>query len=205
MARARTDRPGAVTAADPGPWLIVGLGNPGAEYDLTRHNVGFEVVDTLAGRAGLALRRHKRGQSSAGQARLTGQPTVLAKPLTFMNNSGAAVAGLSSYYGVEPERIVVVHDDLDLPLGGLRLKRGGGDGGHNGLKSIRSSLGTGDFLRVRVGIGRPPGRMDPAAFVLRRFAAAERPEADLMVVDAADAVESVITEGLATAQNRFNR
>lgn len=183
----------------------MGLGNPGAEYELTRHNVGFEVVDALAARATVVLKRHKRGQAWSGQGHLSGLPVVLARPTTFMNNSGAAVAGLAGYYGVGIARIVVVHDDLDLPLGGLRIKRGGGDGGHNGLKSIRASLGSGDFVRVRVGIGRPPGRMDPAAFVLRRFAAAERGEADLAVVDAADAVESVMADGLATAQNRFNR
>ncbi len=143
--------------------------------------------------------------AEAGQGRVAGHPAVLAKPLTFMNNSGSAVSGLVSYYGVDVERIVVIHDELDLPLGGLRIKRGGGDGGHNGLKSIRSSLGTGEFLRVRVGIGRPPGRMDPAAYVLRRFAPAERADVGLVVSEASDAVECLLTQGLAPAQNRFNR
>jgi PTH1 family peptidyl-tRNA hydrolase len=181
------------------------LGNPGAEYDATRHNIGFDVVDDLAARSQLSLKRHRRAMALVGQGRVAGLSAVLAKPLTFMNNSGSAVAGLASYYGAEIDKIVVIHDDLDLPLGGLRLKRGGGDGGHNGLKSIRSSLSTGDFLRIRVGIGRPPGRMDPAAYVLRRFAPAEREEVRLTVSDAADAVECLLTEGLSPAQNRFNR
>jgi len=184
---------------------VVGLGNPGREYDGTRHNIGFEVVDALAAQAREGFRRHKRAVAMVAEGRLDGQRTILAKPMTFMNNSGSAVAGLAGFYRIRPEHLIAVHDDLDLPLGGLRVKTGGGDGGHNGLKSIRSSMGTGDFTRVRVGIGRPPGRMDPAAYVLRRFAGAERTEADLAVGEAADAVLAVMADGVPTAQNRFNR
>lgn len=191
--------------AEASRWLIVGLGNPGAEYVGTRHNVGFDVAEQLASRAGARLRRHGRAQALSAECRLAQAPAVLCEPTTFMNNSGAAVATLASYYRVPAARVIAVHDDLDLPLGGLRVKQGGGDGGHNGLKSIRASLGTGDFLRVRVGIGRPPGRMEPATFVLRRFAAAERDEVALVVAEAADACEALIRDGLATTQNTFNR
>lgn len=159
----------------------------------------------MAAEAHESFRRHKRAVALVAEGRVAGERTILAKPMTFMNNSGAAVAGLAGFYRVKPERVIAVHDDLDLPLGGLRVKIGGGDGGHNGLKSIRSSIGTGDFTRVRVGIGRPPGRMDPAAFVLRRFSGAERGEAEVVVAEAADAVASVMTDGVPTAQNRFNR
>lgn len=184
---------------------MVGLGNPGSEYVGTRHNVGFDVVDVLAQRSGSGFRRHRRAAAGVAEVRLADAVAVLAKPTTFMNNSGAAVAGLCAYYRVPTDQVIAVHDDLDLPLGGLRLKRGGGDGGHNGLKSIRASLNTGDFLRVRVGIGRPPGRMDPAAYVLRRFASADRAEVDLMVAEAADASVDLINHGLAAAQNTYNR
>lgn len=167
--------------------------------------MGFDVVDELARRAAVSLRRHKRASALVGQARVASHACVLAEPTTFMNNSGAAVAGLAAYYRVPVGQVIAVHDDLDLPIGGLRLKAGGGDGGHNGLKSMRASLGSGDFLRVRVGIGRPPGRMDPAAYVLRRFNAADRAEVDVVVVEAADAVGDIITHGLAAAQNSYNR
>jgi PTH1 family peptidyl-tRNA hydrolase len=136
---------------------------------------------------------------------LDGLRALLVKPLTYMNVSGDAVAPLAAFFKIPPARVIAVHDDLDLPLGGLRVKAGGGDGGHNGLKSLRSKLGTGDFARVRIGIGRPPGRMDPAAFVLRRFSGAERDEIAVVVAEAADAVEALTSAGLAEAQNRFNR
>lgn len=184
---------------------MVGLGNPGSEYVGTRHNIGFEVVDDLAARSGSGFRRHRRAAALVAEVRLADASAVLAKPTTFMNNSGAAVAGLCAYYRVPTDHVIAVHDDLDLPLGGLRLKSGGGDGGHNGLKSIRASLSSGDFLRVRVGIGRPPGRMDPAAYVLRRFAAGEQPEVKLMVAEAADAAVDLISHGLTSAQNAYNR
>lgn len=190
--------------ADVDRWLIVGLGNPGEEYRGTRHNIGFEVVELLAREVGVRLRRQARVQALTATATLAGQAVVLAEPSTFMNRSGAAVAALVRYYSVPGAQVVVVHDELDLPLGSLRLKNGGGAGGHNGLRSITTSLGTPDYDRVRVGIGRPPGTMDAADYVLRRFSRAERPEADVAVGRAGEAVESLISSGLSQAQNHYN-
>ncbi len=184
-------------------WLVVGLGNPGPGYAGNRHNVGFMVVDLLAERMGARFKANK-ARAEVVEGRLSGVRVVLAKPRTFMNDSGGPVTGLRDFFKVPVERLVVVHDELDLPYGGLRLKLGGGDNGHNGLKSIRRSLGTGEFHRVRFGIGRPPGRMDAAAFVLRDFGAAERKDLDLEVDRAADAVEALVTEGLERAQNSHN-
>jgi PTH1 family peptidyl-tRNA hydrolase len=184
-------------------WLVVGLGNPGPEYSANRHNVGRMVVDLLAERLGTRFKAHK-GRADVVEGRIGSTRVVLARPRTYMNDAGATVAALSDYYKVPPDRLVTIHDELDLPYGDLRLKLGGGDNGHNGLKSLRRSLGTGEFNRVRLGIGRPPGRMDPAAFVLKDFGAAERKELPLHVDRAADAVESLVTEGLARAQNEFN-
>lgn len=192
-----------MSAADQ-PWLVVGLGNPGSEYANTRHNIGFDVVDELARRAGVSLRMNKRARALSADARIEGSRVVLAQPQTFMNLSGAAVASLCNFYGIPAEHVVAIHDDLDLSLGGLRVKLGGGAGGHNGIKSMAGSLGTPDFLRVRVGIGRPPGTMDPAVYVLRRFANSERAEAELATVTAADATESLLVNGLARTQNSFN-
>lgn len=186
------------------PWLVVGLGNPGSEYAHTRHNIGFDVVSELARRAGATLRMNKRARALTTETRLAGTRAVLAEPQTFMNLSGSAVASLAGFYRIPVGRVVAIHDDLDLPLGGLRVKIGGGSGGHNGIKSMASSLGTPEFLRVRVGIGRPPGTMDPAVYVLRRFTNAERSEAELAVATAADATESLLTNGLAPTQNSFN-
>jgi PTH1 family peptidyl-tRNA hydrolase len=188
--------------ADDG-WLIVGLGNPGPEYSGNRHNAGFFVVDLLAGRVGGKFKSHK-SRADVLEGRLAGERVVLAKPRTYMNESGGPVAAARDFYKVPVERIVVVHDELDLPYGTLRLKAGGGDNGHNGLKSLRRSLGSGEFLRVRFGIGRPPGRMDAATFVLRDFSATERKELDFYVDRAADSVESLITDGLERAQNAYN-
>ncbi len=184
-------------------WLVVGLGNPGPGYAGNRHNAGFMVADILAGRAGL---RFKAGRFSAAVAEglLAGRPVTLGKPMTFMNLSGGPVAGLCGYYKVPTDRLVVVHDELDIPFGTLRLKRGGGDNGHNGLRSVSQSLATREYYRVRLGIGRPPGRMDPAAFVLRDFSAAERTELPLLLEVAADAVEVLLRDGLAAAQNAFH-
>jgi PTH1 family peptidyl-tRNA hydrolase len=186
-----------------GPGLVVGLGNPGPKYADTRHNVGFAVVDRLAARAGARFKAH-RGLADLAEARLAGIRVVLAKPRSYMNVSGGAVASVLRYYRVPVSELVVVHDDLDLGFGTIRLKRGGGEGGHNGLRSISQSLGTRDYLRVRFGIGRPPGRMDPADYVLRRFSAAERAEVDLAVELSADAVEALLTDGLEPTQNRFH-
>lgn len=187
-------------------WLVVGLGNPGPEYVATRHNAGFAVVDLLAERLDGRFRAH-RGRAAVLEGRigpLPGVPVVLAKPTGFMNLSGGPVTALRDYYRVPVERLVVVHDDLDLAFGSVRLKRGGGSGGHNGLRSVTSSLGTPDYLRVRLGIGRPPGRQDPADFVLRAFSAAERREWPYVVDRAADAVEALIADGLEAAQNTFH-
>lgn len=185
-------------------WLVVGLGNPGAEYAATRHNVGQHAVDVLA--AGRRFKAH-RSQAAICETRIgtgaggaPGPRAVLAKPTTYMNVSGGPVAALARYFDVEPERLVVVHDELDIDFGAIRLKRGGGEGGHNGLRSVTASLGGAGYLRVRVGIGRPPGRMDPADYVLREFSPPQRREADLLVVEAADAVELLLTRGLEAAQ-----
>jgi PTH1 family peptidyl-tRNA hydrolase len=185
------------------PWLVVGLGNPGPAYAGNRHNVGFLVADLLAARMGGRFKSHK-SRADIVEGRLAGERVVLAKPRTYMNDSGGPVASLRDFYKVPLDRVVVVHDELDLPYAGLRLKLGGGDNGHNGLKSIRSALGSGEFHRVRLGIGRPPGRMDAAVFVLRDFGTAERKELDLIVDRAADAVEALVTDGLEKAQNTYN-
>lgn len=184
-------------------WLVVGLGNPGQEYSANRHNVGRMVVDLLGERLGSRFKAHK-GRADVIEGRIGPTRVVLARLRTYMNDSGGAVAALSDYYKVPPERLVAIHDELDLPYGDLRLKLGGGDNGHNGLKSLRRSLGTGEFNRVRLGIGRPPGRMDPAAFVLKDFGTTERKDLPLHVERAADAVEALVTDGLVRAQNEFN-
>jgi PTH1 family peptidyl-tRNA hydrolase len=184
-------------------WLVVGLGNPGPTYAGHRHNVGFMVLDLLADRAGARFKAHK-GRADVVEGRLAGTRAVLAKPKTFMNLSGGPTASLRDFFKVPVERIVVVHDELDIPYGALRLKRGGGDNGHNGLRSITSSTGSKDYLRVRVGIGRPPGRQDPADFVLKDFSSTERKELGFHVDRAADAVEALLTGPLEAAQNTFH-
>ena len=191
-------------------WLVVGLGNPGPAYAGHRHNVGYLVDDVLAERMGSPFRTHKSGRADVVEGRLgpLGAETprvVLARPRSYMNESGGAVSTLAKFYKVPPERIIAVHDELDIPYGALRVKLGGGDNGHNGLRSMRSSLGTGDFYRVRVGIGRPPGRQDPADFVLSNYSATERKDLEINVVEAADAVESLVADGLEKTQQRFNR
>lgn len=190
------------------PWLVAGLGNPGPEYAATRHNIGFLVVDEIAARTGAKLARHKRAHALAAEVKL-GLPgsmhrIVLVQPLSFMNESGGPVKALMEFYGVEPDQLIAVHDELDLPFDALRVKLGGGDNGHNGLRSIRRSLGTGDFLRARAGIGRPPGRQDPAAFVLKPFSSGERADLPTFVARCADAVESLIASGLERTQNQYN-
>jgi len=184
-------------------WLIVGLGNPGPGYAANRHNAGYMVADVLAERTGARFRAGKF-QAAVAEGRLAGQPVTLGKPLTFMNLSGGAVAGLCRYYRIPPRRLVVIHDELDLPFGTIRLKLGGGDNGHNGLRAVTASLGTREYYRIRFGIGRPPGRMDPAVFVLRDFSAAERKELPFLLDRAADAAEALLTQGLAAAQNAFH-
>jgi PTH1 family peptidyl-tRNA hydrolase len=191
-------------STDTAPWLVVGLGNPGSEYAATRHNIGFLVVDELAGRARGRFASHKRARAQVAEERVAGHRVVLAKPMSYMNESGGPVKALAEFYKVPLEHLVVIHDELDIDFATLRLKHGGGDNGHNGLKSLRRSLGSGDYYRIRVGIGRPPGRQDPADYVLKPWSSVERKELELLVGDAADAVETLMTDGLERAQNRFN-
>ena len=186
------------------PLLVVGLGNPGPQYAKTRHNVGFMVADLLAGRMGAQFKVHKRSGAEIVTGRLGHRPVVLAKPRTYMNESGRQVGPLAKFYSVMPADIIVIHDELDIDFGRIRLKLGGGEGGHNGLRSVADSLGTKNFQRVRIGIGRPPGRKDPAAYVLEAFAAAERTEVPAICEQAADATELLIEVGLETAQNQVH-
>jgi peptidyl-tRNA hydrolase, PTH1 family len=195
------------SAAGEAVWLVVGLGNPGPSYAGNRHNVGYLVTEELARRMGGAFRAHKTGRADVVEGRLGGpggHRVVLARPRSYMNETGGPVAALSRFYKVVPDRVVAVHDELDLPFDTMRVKLGGGDNGHNGLRSMRAALGTGDFYRVRVGIGRPPGRQSPADFVLSDYSAAERKVLPLQVDRAADAVESLLEDGLETTQGRFN-
>jgi peptidyl-tRNA hydrolase, PTH1 family len=186
------------------PLLVVGLGNPGPQYAKTRHNVGFVVADLLAGRMGAAFKVHKKSGAEIVTGRLGHKPVVLAKPRTYMNESGRQVGPLAKFYSVSPADVIVIHDELDIDFGQIRLKLGGGEGGHNGLRSVANALGTKDFQRVRIGIGRPPGRKDPAAFVLENFSAAERPEVPTLCEMAADACELLIESGLEPAQNQVH-
>ncbi len=185
--------------------LIVGLGNPGPTYAGNRHNVGHMVAGVLAERMGERFRSHKAGADVAeGRLTLGGARLIVAKLHCYMNVSGGPTAALLRFFGLDAEALIVVHDELDIPFGTLRVKRDGGEGGHNGLKSISAALGTRDYLRVRVGIGRPPGRMDPADYVLRDFPAAERAELGVVVEEAADAVDMLITDGLTATQNKLH-
>lgn len=188
------------------PWLVVGLGNPGPKYAGNRHNVGAMVLAELAQQAGATPSQHK-ARAWVSEVRLGTAPggapgprAILAQPMTYMNVSGGPVAALLSYYKVPIEQLIVVHDELDIELGQIRLKSGGGEGGHNGLRSISQSVGTRDYLRVRLGIGRPPGRQDPADFVLSDFPSAQRAEAELLIVDGADAVIGLVHDGLTATQ-----
>ncbi len=187
-------------------WLVVGLGNPGPSYAGNRHNVGYLVAELLAERMGGRFKAHK-SRADVLEGRIgpaPGHRVVLAKPRSYMNESGGPVRALRDYFAVPTERIVAIHDELDIPYGTLRLKLGGGDNGHNGLRSLRTSLGTGEFHRVRFGVGRPPGTMDPAVFLLRDFTPAERKDLDFHVDRAADALESLVCDGLDRAQNLYN-
>lgn len=193
-----------------GTWLVVGLGNPGPAYAGNRHNVGAMVLDVLGARVGGSFRAH-RSRAAVLEGRLgtlpggaPGPRVVLAKPSTYMNESGGPVAGLVQFFKPDVDHVVVVHDELDIPHADLRLKQGGGEGGHNGLRSVTRSLGTKDYLRVRVGVGRPPGRQDPADFVLKDFSGAERKDLGVLLEEAADAVELVVTRGLLEAQQRVH-
>ena len=184
--------------------IVVGLGNPGQEYAGTRHNVGQMVADELARRGGAALSSNRKTHTRAAPVRIAGQAVVVAVPMSYMNVSGGPVSSLAKYHSVEPTSVIVIHDELDIPFGVVKLKRGGGSAGHNGLKDITKALGTPDYVRVRIGIGRPPGRMDAATFVLKPFSAAERKELEMLIVDGADAVEAVLELGLEAAQQKWH-
>jgi peptidyl-tRNA hydrolase, PTH1 family len=184
-------------------FLVVGLGNPGPGYAMNRHNAGFMVLDLLAQRIGAKFKGH-RTRNDVIESRLAGVPVVLAKPRTYMNDSGGAVKSVAEFYRLPPDRLIVVHDELDIPYNTLKLKFGGGDNGHNGVKSVSRVLGTHDYFRVRFGVGRPPGRQDPAEWVLRDFTSTERKELDLNVERTADAVELLLEDGLEKAQNTYH-
>lgn len=186
------------------PWLIVGLGNPGPQYAANRHNAGFMVVDVLADRMGGRFKAHKH-RADAVEGRLDATRAILIKPKTYMNESGGPVAALRSFFSVPISQVIVVHDELDLEAGVVRVKLGGGDNGHNGLRSVTKSLGSKDYLRVRLGVGRPPGQMDPADYVLRDVPAAQREDLRLQVEVAADVVESLVSRGLEATQSHFHQ
>lgn len=195
---------------DSGPWLVVGLGNPGPRYAGNRHNVGQMVLGELGVRGETSFRNH-RSLAVVAEARLgtlpggvPGPKVVLAKPETFMNVSGGPVSSVAKFFSITPEKIIVVHDEIDVPFDSVKLKRGGGEGGHNGLRDISKALGTKDYVRVRIGVGRPPGRQKPADYVLSDFSAPERKQLPYLLADGADAVEQVVLEGLEAAQQRFH-
>lgn len=198
---------------EPGPVLVVGLGNPGPKYETNRHNIGQMVLDELASRTlpmASTFSTHKRSNAQIVQTRWampdgSERQVILAKPRTYMNLSGGPVAALAKFFGVRPDNVIMVHDELDIDPGYIRLKQGGGEGGHNGLRSTSKSLGTKDYLRVRVGVGRPPGRQDPADYVLRDFATTERKDLPFWIQDAADAVEILVGHGLSVAQNQVHK
>jgi peptidyl-tRNA hydrolase, PTH1 family len=187
-------------------WLVVGLGNPGGQYAKNRHNVGFMIADLLASRIGAKFGRARRAAADAAEGHLRpgGPKLVIAKPTTFMNLLGSPTAVLAQFYKIPPAQVIAVHDELDLEFGTIRIKIGGGEGGHNGLRSISSSMATKEYVRVRFGIGRPPGRMDAADYVLGDFSATQRKELDFLVDRAADIVESVIEIGVEPTQNKYH-
>ncbi len=192
------------------PWLVVGLGNPGPRYAGNRHNIGHMVLSELALRVGATFRAH-RSLAVVAEARLgtlpggmPGPKVVLAKPETYMNVSGGPVANVSDFFKIPPERVIVVHDEIDIPFDQVRLKRGGGEGGHNGLRDISKALGTKEYIRVRMGVGRPPGRQEAADYVLSDFNSQQRKDLPYLLADGADAVEEVILSGLESAQQRFH-
>lgn len=190
---------------DENQWLVVGLGNPGPGYAGNRHNVGQMVLAELADRASAPFRTHRTNSSVAeGRTGVGGPRLILAKPASYMNLSGGPVSALLRFYKLEPDRLIVIHDELDIPFDNIRLKSGGGHGGHNGIRDIAAALGTPDFTRVRVGVGRPPGRQSAADFVLKDFSGEERKVLPNLLSDAADAVEQIASEGLSAAQLRFH-
>ena len=186
-------------------WLVVGLGNPGPGYSRNRHNIGQMVLDDLASRVGGNFKSHKsRAQILEGRLGMGGPRVILAKPQTYMNLSGGPVSALAKFFDIPADHVVAVHDEIDIPFNTIKLKFGGGEGGHNGLRDMSRALGTKDYFRVRVGVGRPPGRMDTADYVLKDFPSAEAKELPFLIGDAADAVELLLTEGLTAAQQKFH-
>ena len=187
-------------------WLIVGLGNPGPEYEKTRHNIGQMVLDELAKEVGGSFKKHSKASAVVVEGRLGfgGPKAVLMKSLGYMNTSGGPVSAIAKFYGIDPDHIIVVHDELDIPFDTIKLKIGGGDGGHNGLRDITKALGTKDYYRVRTGIGRPPGRMDTADFVLKPFSSTEAKDLPFLISNAADATMMLVKEGLLATQQRYH-
>lgn len=186
-------------------WLVAGLGNPGSGYADTRHNVGYLVTDVLADRLGGRWKAHKPSRTDVVEGRIGSEKVVLMRSRSYMNESGGPVNAVAAFFGIDADRLIVVHDELDIDFSMLRVKLGGGDNGHNGLKSVTSAIGTNEYFRVRVGIGRPPGQQNVHDFVLKRWSATERKELAVNVEEAADAVESLITRGLVATQAAFNR
>ncbi len=187
-------------------WLIVGLGNPGPEYEKTRHNIGQMVLDELAKEVGGSFKKHSKASAVVVEGRLGfgGPKVILMKSLGYMNTSGGPVSAVAKFYGIDPDHIIVVHDELDIPFDTIKLKIGGGEGGHNGLRDITKALGTKDYYRVRTGIGRPPGRMDTADFVLKPFSSTEAKDLPFLISNAADATMMLVKEGLLATQQRFH-
>ena len=187
-------------------WLIVGLGNPGPEYEKTRHNIGQMVLDELAKEVGGSFKKHSKASAVVVEGRLGfgGPKVILMKSLGYMNTSGGPVSTIAKFYGIDPDHIIVVHDELDIPFDTIKLKIGGGEGGHNGLRDITKALGTKDYYRVRTGIGRPPGRMDTADFVLKPFSSTEAKDLPFLISNAADATMMLVKEGLLATQQRYH-
>lgn len=187
-------------------WLIVGLGNPGPNYAKTRHNIGQMVLDELAKEVGGSFKKHSKASAVVVEGRLGfgGPKAVLMKSLGYMNTSGGPVSAIAKFYGIDPDHIIVVHDELDIPFDTIKLKIGGGEGGHNGLRDITKALGTKDYYRVRTGIGRPPGRMDTADFVLKPFSSTEAKDLPFLISNAADATMMLVKEGLLATQQRYH-
>ncbi len=189
-------------------FVIAGLGNPGPAYSGTRHNIGAMVLAELAANLSVKLSRHKKAFAAVGQSHIglpgLQQSVVLAIPLCYMNESGGPIKSILDFYDVPPEKLIVIHDELDIDFAAIRLKFGGGDNGHNGLKSIKKSIGTGEYYRARIGIGRPQGRQDPADFVLSQFSSGERKELPALIGRSCEALETLVTSGLDAAQSKFN-
>lgn len=187
-------------------WLIVGLGNPGPEYEKTRHNIGQMVLDELAKEVGGSFKKHSKASAVVVEGRLGfgGPKVILMKSLGYMNTSGGPVSAIAKFYGIDPDHVIVVHDELDIPFDTIKLKIGGGEGGHNGLRDITKALGTKDYYRVRTGIGRPPGRMDTADFVLKPFSSTEAKDLPFLISNAADATMMLMKEGLLATQQRYH-